>query len=147
MPTLTKVKADLAQPGIPARYQEKGVFAVVSTYEASALAADTVIEMCKIQAGVTVLGGQLVCDALGASTTLAVGTVSTNVDPDDTFDADFLAASNVGTSAQAFTILSAGKFPKTFATDDTLDVQIAGGTGDGTITLIAYMTAEEVDLV
>ena len=146
MPSLTKVKADLAAAGVPARYQEKGVFAVVSTYEASALAADTVIEMCKIQAGVTVLGGQLIADALGTSATLAIGNTTTVSDPDDTFTANFLAATAVDAAATATTFMGAGKFPKTFDSDDTLDIQVAGGAATGTITLVVYMTAEEVDL-
>lgn len=147
MPTLTKVKADLAQPGIPARYQEKGVFVVVSTYEASALAADTVIEMCKIQAGVTVLGGQLIADDLGTGTTLAIGNTTTVVDPNDTFTANFLAATAVDAAATATTFMGPGKFPRKFTSDDTLDIQVGSATATGTITLIAYMTAEEVDLV
>lgn len=145
MASLTKVKADLAQAGVPARYQEKGVFAVVSTYEASALAATTVIEMCKIQAGVTVLGGQLIADALGSSTTLAIGNTTTVTDPNDTFTANFLAATSTS-SATATTFMGAGKFPRTFTSDDTLDVQVAGAAATGTITLVVYMTAEAVDL-
>lgn len=145
MPSLTKVKADLAAAGVPARYQEKGMFAVVSTFEASAVAIDTVIEMCKIQAGVTIIGGQLVFDAMGASTTLAIGNTTTVVDPNDTFTANFLAATS-SSSAGTASLLAGGKFPKKFTSDDTLDIQVAGGAATGTITLVVYMTAEEVDL-
>ena len=140
MPDLTKVKADLAAAGIPARYQEKGVFAVVSTYEASSTAADTVIEMCKVQAGVTVIGGQVIYDALGSSTTVAVGDSTAT-----TFTAAFLAATS-SASAGATALMTGGKFPKTYTVDDTIDIQVAGATASGTITLVVLMTAEEVDL-
>lgn len=137
---LTKVQADLAAAGVPARYQEKGVFSVVSTYEASALAQNSVIEMCKVQAGVTVIGGQVVFDLLGASTTVAVG------DSDaDTFTAQFLAATS-SSSAGTGVLLAGGKFPKKYTADDMIDIQIGGGAATGTITLVVYMTAEEVDL-
>ena len=40
------------------------------------------------------------------------------------------------------------KFPFTYSADDTIDVTVAGGdAATGTITLVVYMTAEEVDLV
>lgn len=142
MPDLTKVKADLAAAGVPARYQEKGVFAVVSTYEVASLAADTVIEMCKVQAGVTVIGGQVVFDALGSSTTLAVGDSTAT-----TFTAQFLAATS-SSSAGTASLLDGSKFPKTYTVDDTIDIQVSGATtaSSGTITLIVLMTAEAVDL-
>ena len=135
MPT---VQASLAQTGIPARYQEKGVFAVVSTYQASALQIGDVVEMMKVQSGVTVVGGALIFEALGASTTLSVG--------DGGGVADLLAATSTSSAGTA-QILSGGKFPKKYTADDTIDIKLAGGAATGKITLIVFMTAEEVDLV
>jgi hypothetical protein len=131
------VQADLALAGIPARYQEKGVFAVVSTYEASSTASGDVIEMCKVAAGVTVIDAFLVFDDLsGGTTTLAVG--------DGTTADRFIAATTASSGAASARMT---KFPFTYTADDTIDVTIAGGTAaTGTITLVVYMTAEEVDL-
>lgn len=130
-------KADLAQPGVPARYQEKGVFAVVSTYVAADLQIADVVEMMKVQAGVTVVGGALIFEALGTSTTLSVG--------DGTAAAGLLAATNTSSAGTA-QVLAGGKFPKKYAADDTIDITLAGGAATGKITLIVFMTAEEVDL-
>lgn len=129
--------ASLAAAGVPARYQEKGVFAVVSTYEASSTASGDVIQMCKVQSGVTVIDAFLVFDDLsGGTTTLAVG----DGDTTDRFIAATTASSGAGSARMT-------KFPYTYAADDTIDVVIAGGTAaTGTITLVVYMTAEEVDL-
>jgi hypothetical protein len=135
---MATVKADLAQPGIPARYQEKGVFAVVSTYEASALPSGDVIEMCKVQAGVTVIDVLLVFDDLSSGTTLlSVG--------DGTTPARFIDAADADSGQNAARMT---KFPFTYTADDTIDVTLSGGdAATGTITLVVYMTAEEVDLV
>lgn len=129
--------ADLAATGVPARYQEKGVFAVVSTYEASSTASGDVIQMCKVQSGVTVIDAFLVFDDLSAgTTTLAVG--------DGDSSARFIAATDAASAAGSARMT---KFPYTYTADDTIDVTIAGGTAaTGTITLVVYMTAETVDL-
>jgi hypothetical protein len=130
-------QASLAEAGVPARYQEKGVFAVVSTYEASGLASGSVLEMCKVQLGVTVIDAFLVFDDLGTGTiTLDVG---------DGVDGERFIANADGTSAGSARMT---KFPKKYTADDTIDVTTGGGdAATGTITLVVYMTAEEVDLV
>lgn len=134
MPT---VQADLALAGVPARYQEKGVFAVVSTYEASSTASGDVIQMCKVQSGVTVIDAFLVFDDLSSGTT--------NLEVGDGDDADrFIVSTDADAGAGSARMT---KFPYTYAADDTIDVTISGGTAaTGTITLVVYMTAEAVDL-
>lgn len=131
MPTLT---ATLAETGVPAKYNEKGVFAIVSSYTLPAATANgTIINMCKMQAGVTVIGGQLINAALGSSTTIAVG-------DSDATDA-LLAATS--TSSAAGTQL---KILKTYAANDTIKLTLAGGDGAGLVQLVLLCTADNVDL-
>jgi hypothetical protein len=132
MPTFT---ADLAAAGVPARYQEKGVFPVVSTYEASALGTSDRVQMCKVQSGVTVIDAVVYFDQLNASTI----TVDVGIDgADDKFIAG-VSAATAGAGRMT-------KFPFTFTADDTIDVTVNTNAATGTITLVVYMTAEEVDL-
>lgn len=124
--------------GVPARYQEKGVFCDVATYEASALAASDVIQMVKVAAGVTVLDVKIVFDDMGTGITFDVG-YGDDVDY-------FMDGIDVATAGGVSYATAATAFPKTFAAEDTIDIVNLGGTATGTVTLIAYMTAETVDL-
>lgn len=125
---------DRTAAGAQPRNQEKGLFQDVATFEASATASADVIQMVKIAAGVTVTGVQAVTDALGTSVTIAVG------------DGDAPSYLMAATSAASAGRLNATGFPKTYAAPDTLDVTIGGAAATGTITLIANMTRENVDL-
>lgn len=119
------------------RSQEKGVFCEVSTYEASATAAATVIQMIKVQSGTTILGGRVLSDDLSNSenTTIAVG--------DGNSTTRFLTTTDAH-SAAVDTVITG--FPYTYSSDDTIDVVIGTGAATGTITLVVYMTREAVDL-
>lgn len=124
--------------GVPARLQEKGVFTDVATYECSSTAAATVIQMVKIAAGVTLLDLHIVFDDLGTGVTVDVG---------DGDDVDrYIDGADVATAAGVARLSAGTGFPKTYSTDDTIDITILGAAATGTITLVALMTAETVDL-
>lgn len=126
---------DTSRIAYPARVHATGVFADVATYEASALADGEVIQAVNVAPGVTVVDAYLVFDALGASTTLAVG------DGDDT-DRYIVATASSSAGSVRMT-----KFPHTYSADDTIDIVLAGGAATGTITLIVFLTSDApVDL-
>lgn len=140
-------QASLAEAGVPARYQEKGAFTVVSTYTvpaASTVYAGDTIQMCKVQAGVTVTDAFMVFEDMSADSdvTFAVG--------DGTETARFIAATDVDAAASSARMT---KFPFTYSTDDTIDILIGGSAGVSVltnakkVTLVVTMTAEAVDLV
>jgi hypothetical protein len=131
--------ADRVAAGIPARAQEKGVFCEVSTYEMSTTAQNDVIQMVKVAAGTTVVDGYIVYDALGASTTVDVG------DGDD--DDRWISAQATSSAGHTrFGEAGGTAFPRNYTSDDTIDITLEGGAGTGTITMVVFMTREEVDL-
>lgn len=129
----TTYTATLAETGVPARYQEKGVFPIVTSFTLSSVASGDTINMAKMQAGVTVIGGQLINAALGSSTTIAVG---------DSAATDSLLAAT-STASAAGTQL---KILKTYSADDTIKLTVGGATATGLVQLVLYCTAEAVDL-
>ena len=120
-----------------ARVQEKGTFTLTATYEAAAVPDGDVVQMVKIASGVTVVGGHVVFDALGGSTSIKAG---------DGDDDDYYLASVSSSSAAFKPFQAATFFPKQYTADDTVDVIVTGATGTGTITLVLQCTAEPVDL-
>lgn len=119
----------------PARRHSTGVFVDVATYEASALPDGDVIQAVNVAPELTVVEVILINDALGASTTLAVG------DGDDTDR--FITATD--TSTAKVTRLN-GSIRK-YSAADTIDITLAGANATGTITLIVFFTADApVDL-
>lgn len=132
---VTTYTAPCAASTFPARMQEKGMFAVVATYEASAVAIDDIIQMFKVPAGCTVLGLRVIFDDLGTDVTLDIGD---GADTDRYFNnLDVATAAGNGTYSG---------LPVTYADEDTIDIVVAGGAATGTITLVAYLTRESVDL-
>lgn len=144
----TTFKASLAETGVPARYQEKGAFTVVSTYTvpaASTVYAGDTIQMLKVQSGVTVTDVVMIYEDMSGDSdvTFAVG--------DGASTDRFITAADVD-SAVGTKRLSDGKFPYTYTADDTIDILIGGSAGVSVltnakkVTLVVTMTAEEVDL-
>jgi hypothetical protein len=133
--------SDRAATGVPARSQEKGVFCEVATYELAATAASTTINMIKVEAGTTVLDGYIIYDDCGTGATVDVG---------DGSDVDrFIDGADVSTAAglSRFAVGAGGlTFPYTYAADDTIDILTLGAETTGTITLVAFLTRELVDL-
>lgn len=118
-------------------------------YEASSLAADEVIEMFILPDGARILHGQLAHDALGASTTLAVGHGAYN-NADGTavaLDADEFKAAAASTSAQKVDVaatLALGSGIEVDADDDgyPVTVTLAGAAATGTIELTMYYVVD-----
>jgi len=110
------------------------------TYEASSLAADSIIEMFILPNGARLLEGSLAHDALGASTTLSVG-YGAYANADGTAvsaSAAAYKAAAASTSAQKVDILATlalGSGTEIDADADGLPVTvtIAGAAGTGTI--------------
>ena len=118
-------------------------------YEASSLAADEVIEMFILPDGARILHGQLAHDALGSSTTLAVGhgayvnRAGTTV----ALDADEFKAAAASTSAQKVDVaatLALGSGIEIDANEDgyPVTVTLAGAAGTGTIELTMYYVVD-----
>ena len=118
-------------------------------YEASSLAADEVIEMFILPDGARILHGQLAHDALGSSTTLAVGHGAyKNADGTDVaLDADEFKAAAASTSAQKVDVaatLALGSGIEVDADDDgyPVTVTLAGEAATGTIELTMYYVVD-----
>lgn len=131
---MATVTTDRTRSGAVAKYQEKGVFQDTATYEASALPIADIIDALPVADGVTVLDVFVVCDALGASTTLSVG------------DGDSATYYKAATSTAAATKLTTTSFPKLYASGGTIKLTVGGAAVTGTITVVALMTAEATDL-
>lgn len=125
--------ATLAETGVPAKYQEKGVFPIVTSYTLASVASGDVIEMCKMQAGVTVIGGTLINAALGSSTTISVG---------DGDSATALLGATSTSSAAGTQLIKL----KTYAANDTIKLTVGGATATGLVQLVLLCTADNVDL-
>lgn len=141
----TTFLADLAAAGVPAKYNEKGAFTVVSTYAvpaASTVYGGDTIQMMKVQAGVTVTDAFMVFEDMSGDSdvTFAVG--------DGSETARFIAATDVDQAAGSARMT---KFPFTYTADDTIDILIGGAgtsvlTNAKKVTLVVTMTADSVDL-
>lgn len=141
---MTTVAADKAGASVIPVSRNGGVFVDVSTYEASAVADGTFIQMLRIGAGVTVLGVELHHDALGASVVLDVG----YGEDADTYDL-LIDGGIAGDNAAGVIRSGAGAViaaPILFTTEDTLDVRVVGAAATGTITLVAYLTTDDIDI-
>lgn len=129
----TTYTATLAETGVPAKYQEKGMFPIVTSFTLDSVASGDIINVCKMQAGVTVIGGQLINAALGSSTTIAVG-------DSDAADSLLVATSTASATATALKKL------KTYAANDTIKLTVGGATATGLVQLVLHCTADNVDL-
>ena len=111
-------------------------------YEASSLASGDVIDMFVLPNGARILSGSLAHDAMGASTTLAVGHAEYKNSDGTTVsaDADEFKAAAASTSAQKVDVaatLALGSGIEVDADEDgyTVTVSMGGAAGTGTIEL------------
>ena len=127
---------------ISPRMQEKGVFCEVATYEFAGEAAASVVQLCKVANGVTVIDGYIIYDALGGTgTTIDVG------DGDVTDRYIDVAAVDAAAGLTRFNLGTSGAvFPHTYTADDTIDAVVGTDAPTGTLTAVIFMTREEVDL-
>jgi hypothetical protein len=130
----------------PARRQEKGEFVVVETWEASAMPQNDVYMVCKVPVGVSVSGGSVGYDALGANTKVKLGLYSnaTGTAVDD----DCFVVSTATTSA-GITNFN-GSISTSWRNDGSADYYVGylqddSGTATGTIRVTVRMTAESTD--
>ena len=112
------------------------------TYEASSLASGDVIEMFILPDGARILQGSLAHDALGASTTLAVGhgAYKNAAGTDVSADGDEFKAAAASTAAQKVDVaatLALGSGTEIDANEDGFPVTVTmgGAAGTGTIEL------------
>ena len=132
--------------GTPARVQEKGVFNVTETWDASAMPENDIYMVAKVAPGVTVVGGFAGYDALGANTSALLGLYSnstgTAVDED-------CFITNTATTSAGITNFN-GSISTSWRNDSTSDyyvgyVQNDTGTATGTIKVSVNMTRETTD--
>lgn len=102
-------------------------------YEASSLAAGSTIVMMPVPKGAKILGGKLYFDALGASTTLAVG--------DGTTADKYLSATDTSTAGSAEFDKIDNLFKALSATEN-ITLTLAGGAATGTIKLMVMYALE-----
>lgn len=143
--SVEKTKWDQTSPAVNIKPNEhKGrVRMSYGSYEASAEQSD--IEMFNLPNGARILSGELVHDALGASTTLAVGhaaytnSAGTAVAVDvDEFKAA-AASTAIGTADVAATsALGKNSVVDADETGLPITVSLAGANGTGTIELVMY---------
>ena len=130
----TKIDAGGAGDNILPRGEYAGtVKAMYDTYEASAAASGTLIEVATPPAGAHVIGVQINFDDLGTGTTLAWG---------DSADADrYLAATDVATAAgssRSIAITGVNYEIGTATGDDESYLTVGGSAATGTIKTIFY---------
>lgn len=128
--------ATLAETGVPAKYNEKGVFAIVTSFTLAAAENNDIVNMCKMQAGVTVIGGALINAALGSNTNISVG---------DGGSATALLGATATSSAAGTSLIKL----KTYTADDTIKLTVTtsgGATATGLVQLVLLCTADNVDL-
>tara|TARA_Y100000004_G_scaffold136916_2_gene155121 strand:- start:18102 stop:18578 length:477 start_codon:yes stop_codon:yes gene_type:complete len=118
-----------------------------ATYEASALSAGDVINMFRLPQGARILTGSLAHDALGSSTTLAVGHAAYTDASGTAVAADAAhfkaaAASTSATAVEVAATMALGKFDMVDIDGDLKDnaydvtVTLAGAAATGTISLM-----------
>jgi len=122
-------------------------------YEASSLASGDVIEMFALPNGARILEGTLCHDALGASTTLAVGhaAYTDSAGTSVSADGDEFKAAAASTSAQCVNVaatLALGSGTEVDLDGDLADneyvvtVTMGGAAGTGTIELTMYYVVD-----
>lgn len=144
-----------AVPSSVVRANEIGgrVRVAYATYEASSLSAGDVINMFRLPQGARILSGVLAHDALGGSTTLAVGHAAyTNAAGTAVAaDPDHFKAAAASTSAQAVEIVATmalGKFAMVDIDGDVIDnaydvtVTLAGGAATGTVSVMMHYVVD-----
>lgn len=147
--SVQKTKWDQTSPAQNIKPNEMGgrVRIAYASYEASAEQSD--IEMFNLPNGARVLSGELVHDALGASTTLSVGHAAYN-NADGTavaLDVDEFKAAAASTSITTVDIAATSALGKNTVIDcdDTgypVTVSLAGANGTGTIELTMYYVVD-----
>jgi hypothetical protein len=141
--------ADIIAPNVskfPARSQATGTFSVVETYEPTAFAQNDIYYAVRVGPGVSVTGGFVGFDALGANTALEVGLYSDTAGT--AVDDDCFVVSGATTSA-GITNFN-GSISTSWRNDTTADYYIGiksndTGSAAGTIRLTVNMTAESTD--
>lgn len=120
-----------------------------ATYEASSLASGDVIEMFALPQGARILGGYLFNDALGSSTTLAVGHAAYTDSSGSSVAADadeYLAATSTSSAARndvaATLALSANTAvdisQSVIDNEFVVTATMGGAAGTGTIELVMF---------
>ena len=149
--SVQKTAWDQTQPSKKIKPSETGgrIRVAYALYEASSLADGSVIEMFNLPNGARVLEGTLTHDALGGSTTLAVGHAAySNADGTAVvLDADeFFAAAgsnSITTVAGAVTsALGRNTVIDADATGYPVTVTLAGAAGNGTVELQMYYVVD-----
>jgi hypothetical protein len=131
---------------LPARVQEKGVFNVTETYEPTAMAQNDVYYAVRVAPGVTVTGGFVGYDALGANTKVKLGLYSDTAGT--AVDDDCFVVSTATTSAGATQFN--GSVSTSWRNSTTADYYVGykqddSGSAAGTIKISVNMTAETTD--
>lgn len=131
---MATVYADKGHDYSPVFFGDKGNLAcVVSTYEASSLAAGSTIRMCKVPANCTVVDGYVSVDALGTGVTIDIG----DEDVADRFYNDM----DVASAAVVASRFNLG-IPYSYAAEKWITITTAGATATGTITLVLFYVME-----
>ena len=149
--SVQKTAWDQTQPSKKIKPNETGgrVRVGYALYEASSLAAGDVIEMFNLPNGARILEGTLTHDAMGSSTTLAVGHAAYSnadgtavaLDADEFFAA--AASTSITTVAVAVTAaLGRNTVIDADATGYPVTVTLAGGTGNATVELQMYYVVD-----
>lgn len=130
----------------PARVQEKGVFNVTETYEPTAMAQNDIYYAVRVAPGVSVVGGLVGYDALGANTKVKLGLYSDTAGT--AVDDDCFVVSTATTSA-GITNFN-GSVSTSWRNDTTSDYFVGykqddSGSAAGTIKISVNMTAETTD--
>jgi hypothetical protein len=112
------------------------VHVLTDTYEASTLAENSTIKMgAPLPGGAIVLGIILLWDALGTSTTLAVG--------DQASAARYItAAASTSAGRSVLLDIDGALHSVTTGTDDIITITLGGAAGTGTIKIVVFYTTD-----
>lgn len=147
--SVQKTKWDQTTPSVKIKTNESGGRVRVSygSYEASAEQSD--IQMFNLPNGARILSGELVHDALGASTTLSVGHAAYNNAAGTAVaaDVDEFKAAAASTSIATADVAATSALGKNTVVDADgtgypVTVSLAGANGTGTIELTMYWVVD-----
>jgi hypothetical protein len=113
----------------PPRTPERGAAYDASVYTAAAVPVADVIEFAQIEAGMTLIGIELIHDALGATTTVTV---------DDGTTTFFNAANTAAAGRVQYT-----GFPKKYTERTTIKGTVAGAAITGKVGVILRLSPED----
>lgn len=143
---MANILGPMAASTFPTRVQTTGAFVVSDAYEPTAMAQNDIYYAVKVAPGVSVVGGFVGFDALGANTKVKLGLYSAT---DGTAVDDDCFVVSAATTSAGITWFN-GSISTSWKNASTSDYYVGykqddSGSAAGTIKIVVFMTAEDTD--